>query len=265
MNIGIVGNGIVGGAIKYGFEKLGHNIVVHDIKLKTKIEDVVSTDIVFICVPTPSTLNGDCDVSVVESVVRDLSDLKYKGVVCIKSTVKPGTTKKLSEDFSMLNISFVPEFLRERCAISDFIENHDLCVIGTDDKRTFDLIREVHGKYPKNTVHLSVTESEFVKYFSNTYNAALITFANNFYEICKKMGVDYTNVKNAVVLRSHINDQYLDCNDNFRGFGGVCLPKDIKAISNLAEELGLEGKIFKTIIEDNGKYKTTVFNGMREE
>ena len=79
------------------------------------------------------------------------------------------------------------------------------------------------------------------------------------------MGVDYTNVKNAVVLRSHINDQYLDCNDNFRGFGGVCLPKDIKAISNLAEELGLEGKIFKTIIEDNGKYKTTVFNGMREE
>ena len=61
MNIGIVGNGIVGGAIKYGFEKLGHNIVVHDIKLKTKIEDVVNTNIVFICVPTPSTSICDRD------------------------------------------------------------------------------------------------------------------------------------------------------------------------------------------------------------
>ena len=265
MNIGIIGIGIVGGAIKHGFEKLGHSIIVHDIKLKTKIEDVINTDIVFICVPTPSTPNGDCDTSVVESVVNELSNLEYKGVVCIKSTVKPGTTKKLSEDFPTLNLSFVPEFLRERCAISDFIENHDLCVIGTDSKKTFDLIKKVHGKYPKNIVQLSVTESEFVKYFSNTYNAILITFANNFYEICKKMGVDYTNVKDAVVRRSHINDQYLDCNDNFRGYGGVCLPKDIKAISNLAEELGLKGKIFKTIIEDNGNYKTTVFNGMREE
>ena len=265
MDIGIVGIGIVGGAIKHGLKKLGHKRIVHDIKLKTKIGDVVNADIVFICVPTPSTPNGDCDTSVVESVVNELSNLEYKGVICIKSTVKPGTTKKLSKDFPTLNLSFVPEFLRERCAISDFIENHDLCVIGTDSKKTFDLIKKVHGKYPKNIVQLSVTESEFVKYFSNTYNAILITFANNFYEICKKMGVDYTNVKNAVVRGSHINDQYLDCNDNFRGYGGVCLPKDIKAISNLAEELGLKGKIFKTIIEDNGKYKTTVFNGMREE
>ena len=224
MDIGIVGIGIVGGAIKHGFKKLGHKIIVHDIKLKTKIGDVVNADIVFICVPTPSTPNGDCDTSVVESVVSELSNLEYKGVICIKSTVKPGTTKKLSEDFPTLNLSFVPEFLRERCAISDFIENHDLCVIGTDSKKTFDLIKKVHGKYPKNIVQLSVTESEFVKYFSNTYNAILITFANNFYEICKKMGVDYTNVKDAVVRRSHINDQYLDCNDNFRGYGGVCLP-----------------------------------------
>ena len=127
------------------------------------------------------------------------------------------------------------------------------------------MIKEVHGKYPDNVIQLSVTEAEFVKYFSNTYNATLITFANNFYEICKKMDVNYTNIKDAVVHRSHINDQYLDCNDNCRGFGGVCLPKDTKGLSNLVEELGLYGELFKTILRDNEKYKTTVFDGMREK
>ena len=130
MNVGIIGIGVVGGAIRHGFEKLGHNVVVHDVKHKTKIEDVIDTDIVFVCVPTPSAPNGDCDTSIVESVVRELVDLKYDGIVCIKSTVKPGTTEKLSKYYPSLNLSFVPEFLRERCSISDFIDNHDLCDIG---------------------------------------------------------------------------------------------------------------------------------------
>jgi len=264
MDIGIVGIGVVGSAIKHGFEKLGHNIFVHDIKMKTKIEDVINTDIIFICVPTPSKANGDCDTKIVENIVFNLSELNYNGIISIKSTVKPGTTQMLIEKFPSLNLSFVPEFLRERCAIADFLENHDLCVIGTDDKNAFDLIKKAHGKYPKNVVQLSVTEAEFVKYFSNTYNAMLITFANNFYEICSKMGVEYSNIKNAAVLRDHIADKYLDCNDNCRGFGGVCLPKDTKALVNLSKELGLSGSLFKTLLDDNKKYETTVFEGMRK-
>ena len=90
---------------KMGFKKLGHNVVVHDVKHKTKIEDVIDTDIVFVCVPTPSAPNGDCDTSIVESVVRELADLKYDGIVCIKSTVKPGTTEKLSKYYPSLNLS----------------------------------------------------------------------------------------------------------------------------------------------------------------
>ena len=149
MNIGIVGIGVVGSAIKHGFEKLGHSTVVHDLKMDTKIEDVLNTDIVFICVPTPSKPNGDCDTKIVENVVLKLSKLNFEGIVSIKSTVKPGTTEMLIEKFPNLNLSFVPEFLKERCAISDFLENHDLCVIGTDDKNTFDLIVKAHGKFPK--------------------------------------------------------------------------------------------------------------------
>tara|TARA_B100001996_G_C18651923_1_gene589737 strand:+ start:98 stop:895 length:798 start_codon:yes stop_codon:yes gene_type:complete len=264
MEIGIVGIGVVGSAIKHGFEKLGHKTYVHDIKINTKIEDVCKSEIVFICVPTPSKANGDCDTVIVESVISDLSKLHYGGLVAIKSTVKPGTTERLISNFPNLNISFVPEFLRERCAIADFLENHDLCVIGTDNLDAFSLIKKAHGKYPKNFVHLSTTEAEFVKYFNNVYNAMLITFANNFYDICTKMGADYSKIKNAVSLRDNIVDKYLDCNDNFRGFGGVCLPKDTKALVNLGKELGLNGSLFETLINENQKYKTTVFEGMRK-
>jgi len=265
MKIGIVGVGIVGSAIKFGFEKLGHKVFTHDTRHYTSIEDVKDTDVVFICVPTPSLKNGKCNVHIVKDVVFELNKINYQGVIAIKSTVEPGTTKKLQEKYVDRNICYVPEFLRERCAITDFCENHDLCVIGTDYSDVFELIKKAHGRYPKSVVQLSVTETELVKYFNNVYAATLITFANSFYEICEGLGVDYTNVKNAVVNRNHIVDQYLDCNENFRGYGGVCLPKDTRALNRLAKELKTNSKFFHTILKENERYDTTIFDGMREE
>jgi len=265
MKIGIVGVGIVGSAIKHGFEKLGHQVFTHDTRHYTSIEDVKDTDVVFICVPTPSLKNGKCNVRIVEDVVNELDSIDYKGLIAIKSTVEPGTTESLQDKYPNRNLAFVPEFLRERCAIADFTENHDLCVIGTDNEKSFEIIKRAHGKYPENVIQLSVTEAELVKYFNNVYNATLITFANSFYEICKGLGANYTNVKDAVVNRKHIKDIYLECNENFRGFGGVCLPKDTKALDRLAKELKTNSKLFSTILKENDRYKTTVFEGMREE
>jgi len=265
MKIGIVGVGIVGSAIKYGFEKLGHEVLTHDTRHYTSIEDVRETDINFICVPTPAMNDGRCNVHIVNDVIMELDRIGYDGVIAIKSTVEPGTTEKLQDKYPNRSICFVPEFLRERCAVADFTENQDLCVIGTDDDKIYDLVKEAHGKYPQKVVQLSTTESELVKYFNNVYNATLITFSNNFYEICEGLGVNYTNVKNAVVNRDHIEDIYLDCNENFRGFGGVCLPKDTKALESLSRELKLNSKFFKILIEENKRYKTTVFKGMRKE
>ena len=263
MKIGIVGLGIVGNAIKYGFEKLGHQIEVHDIKLKTKINNLLTTEICFICVPTPSDNDGRCDISIVESVVAILKELDYKGIIAIKSTVVPGTTVQLRKKYDLKRLCFVPEFLRERCSITDFTENHDVCIIGTNSDHDFGLVKECHGKYPKKFVHLSETEAELCKYFNNIYNATLITFANSFYEVCKSFGVSYTNVKNAVVNRDHINDIYLDCNESFRGFGGMCLPKDTKAIAQFCRENGIDVNFFDMLLKENSKYKTTVFDNMR--
>tara|TARA_R110001592_G_scaffold363361_1_gene685176 strand:+ start:7654 stop:8451 length:798 start_codon:yes stop_codon:yes gene_type:complete len=265
MKIGIVGLGVVGSAIRYGFEKLGHDVMFHDITLDTCLDDVLESEICFLCVPSPSKPDGGCDISIVEEVTADLLSKNYKGIICIKSTVVPGTTEKLKEKHNSQKICFVPEFLRERCASLDFVENHDVCIVGCSLEQHYKLIKEAHGHLPRKFKKLTPTEAELSKYFNNVYNATLITFANSFYEVCEASGASYTKVKNAIVLREHIQDIYLDCNKNFRGFGGMCLPKDTKALASLCKEKCLDVDFFDNILEENNKYKVTVFKGMRKE
>ena len=81
MNIGIIGLGAVGSAVKKGFEFIGHNVVGHDIQLDTSIEDVLDTEIVYICVGTPSKEDGSCDVQAVFDVISDLDELNYNGIL----------------------------------------------------------------------------------------------------------------------------------------------------------------------------------------
>ena len=266
MKIGIVGVGVVGGAVKYGMEKLGHDVRVHDIALNTQLEDVLDTELCFICVPTPEKEDGSCHTSVVESVLEGLWKLSYFGVVCVKSTVSPGFTQVMLERYLLtFETAFVPEFLRERCAIADFTENHDVCVIGTDSDDVFELVKQAHGKYPQKFVRMTPTEAELAKYFSNVFNAMRVTFANGFYEVCQRLGARYSTIKDAVVQRPTILDLYLDCNEKFRGFGGVCLPKDTAAFAKLADDLGVDARLFRTIVEDNKLYNTTVYEHMRLE
>ena len=110
---------------------------------------------------------------------------------------------------------------------------------------------------------MTPTEAELSKYFHNVFNALRVIYANGFNSICDKLGADYTKIKNAVVRQPTMVDAYLDCNSAFGGFGGMCLPKDTKAIANLVEKMGLDCKIFDVIVKDNYLYKRTVFPGMR--
>jgi UDPglucose 6-dehydrogenase len=265
MKIGIIGLGVVGSAVKNGFESIGHTVRGYDIKDSgTDIKDVIDTDLCFICVPSPSTHEGACDVSIVEQTIQKLESLGYRGLVVIKSTVVPGSTDRFYKQYR-LRFSFCPEFLRERAAFTDFTENHDICVIGAYTKDDFDLVKEAHGQLPRSVTHVTPLEAEMSKYFSNIFNAMRVTFANEFYEVCKVLGADYSKVKGAMVQRNNITDAYLDCNESTRGFGGVCLPKDTQAFAVLVKQLGLDMKLFETIVEENKKFRTTVFGGMRKD
>ncbi len=262
MKIGIIGVGMVGGAIRHGFTRVGHTVSVYDVKLpETSLSDVLNSEVVFICVPTPSRADGSCDTSIVEQVVADIAETGYKGLVTIKSTVEPGTTDRLANQHTHIRFAFCPEFLRERAAYIDFIENHDVCIIGSYNDRDAAVVQEAHGHLPKQFMRVSPLEAELAKYFINVFNALRIVFANQFYDVAKAAGADYMKIKNAITKHRSVQDAYLDCNENLRGFGGACLPKDSKAFAEfskrlLAGEWGLN--LFEGIVEINNRYKTTV-------
>ncbi len=264
MIIGIIGLGVVGSANKYGFEKINHKVLVHDIKLKTSINDIKNSKIVFLCVPTPSYKNGSCNTSLVEKTLSELNKIKYKGIICIRSSTEPGFTEKMIKKFKNNKICFVPEFLRERMAKKDFIENHELLAVGTENKKVFKQVVKVHGKLPKKTAMLKPTEAEILKYYINVFASLRVTFANIFYEICKKFKCDYEKVKNSYIKTGRGSpDMYLSVNKFLRGYAGICLPKDTKAIISLLKKIDLNFDLIKSIESDNNKYKKTVFKGMR--
>jgi len=265
VRIGIIGLGVVGSAINTGFESLGHEMLLHDIRFQTTIKDILSSEILFLCVPTPQSDDGSCDTNIIKGVLQELSDNDYKGIVAIKSTVECGFTQKAIDQFKNLTLCFVPEFLRERCAVDDFVNNHNLLAVGTHDKFVFEKIVEAHGHYPKETVRLKPTEAEILKYYNNVFAAHKIIFANIMSAVCGKLDCDYTTVKDAFVKFGRCKDTYLDVNENLKGFGGMCLPKDVKAMSRLLDKLGIDFDTIKAIDSDNSKLKTTVFNGMRKQ
>ena len=264
MIIGIIGLGVVGSANKYGFEKIGHKVIIHDIKLKTDITNLTKAKIIFLCVPTPSNKNGSCNTSIVESVLKDLKKIKYKGIICIRSSTEPGFTEKVIKKYNNKKICFVPEFLRERMAKKDFVKNHELLAVGTKSKVIFKEVVKAHGKLPKKTKMLSPTEAEILKYYINVFASLRITFANIFFEICQKFNCDYEKIKDSYISTGRGSPKmYLSVTKSLRGYAGICLPKDTKTIINLLKKLKLDFDLIKSINTDNQKYKKTIFKGMR--
>lgn len=255
MKIGVIGKGTVGSAVYEGLEYLGHQMSFFDPKYpESSLDDVLHTDCVFVAVPTDKAENGDCDISIVESVVGLLALNEYKGLVAIKSTVIPGTTERLDRVYPELRVCNVLEFLRAKTALADFVYNQDIMMVGSSREEDFEFMKEVHGKLPKQSVWVSATEAEIVKYFNNVHHAMNITFANITYEVCEKLGADYQKVYETITKRECFNPAYLDCNANLRGYGGHCLPKDTSAWNNLIKRLGLDFTLIESVLNDNEKY-----------
>lgn len=264
MKIGIIGQGVIGTANKNGFKNIGHEVVVHDIKLNTKIQNVLNTEIIYLCLPTEPRENGECNTDIVEDIIDQLNELNYLKPIAIRSTVYPGFTNKMIQKYPNLTIGFVPEFLRERYAQEDFNNNHNLLAIGSNNEKLCNLVKLSHSNLPKNIEVMLPEEAEILKYFNNVYASLRITFANIMYEMALKLGCDYSKIKNAYLKTGKSSGKYLDVNQNLRGFGGMCLPKDTLALTHILKTLGLEFSTIDALLKDNQKYKITVFPGMRK-
>ncbi len=253
MKIGVVGLGMVGEAVAYGLRRIGHEVIGYDIdpaKSGEPLAGLLLAKLIFVCVPTPTNPEGHCDTGIVDAVLGDLAAAKYHGLAVIKSTVPPGSTDSWRRKYN-LRLAFCPEFLRERARFSDFVDNHDLCITGALHEKDADLIRQAHGSLPKHFVWMSPTEAELAKYFVNCFNAYRVNFANAFYDVCEKLGAHYPTIKDAVCKRTGMTGDYLTCNEQTRGFGGACLPKDTKAFAAFVHSIGLPAGLFGEIVQNN--------------
>ena len=258
--IGIIGTGIVGSAIEYWFEKK-FEIIVHDPKRGTKIEDLISqTTFAYIAVPTPQNeTTGECDVSILLEV---LDQLPNEFTAVIKSTIIPGTTDMLMDKYPNLKLAFSPEFLVERRFIEDF-GNQDLVIVGTlhdEIAKTVFNHHKIAGVLEDDAtcVQLKPIEAELVKYTKNTFYALKVIFANQMYDICQELGVDWSIVKDTILStnKQAIGPSHLGPIRGIRrGFGGKCLPKDTVALSVLADQLNVKYDFLDAILSDNQKLR----------
>jgi len=268
MKIGSIGRGMVGEAIYQGLLDLGNNMSYFDPKFKNnKMEDILDTDVVFVAVPTIPNEKNECDLTILIKVLDDLTRLNYKGIICIKSTITPGTTQLMIDKYKNDNICFCPEFLRERCAYEDFMKNNKICIVGTVKQEVFDIIKQIHLPICQEFKMVKPIESELTKYMQNVYNTYRILFANGFYEVCKLNGVEYNSVLDSLLVRKELDEKYMRCSENLRGPSGPCLVKDSLAFNEYVKKLDLEIKpsIFQTIVNDMKLYPRTVIDGTRTE
>ena len=263
-NIGIIGRGFVGSAVGAGMSDstgFSSKIRVYDkdeSKSTHSLEDVVNkSSIVFISVPTPTTKSGIIDLSIVESLFESISKMSSNNdcVFLLRSTVVPGTTETLANKFPKLNIVFNPEFLTERSAFFDFI-NQSRVILGGKKEHT----EKVKNLYKvRFGSHLPVIETsyetaELIKYMNNLFFATKVSFLNEMYEVASKMDIDWETAVEGFVLDGRIGHSHLSVPgpDGKFGFGGSCFPKDIQAFIDFSKSLGLNPSVLE------GAWKTNL-------
>ena len=224
-------------------------------------EAVTGTDVTFIAVGTPSLPDGDVDLSQVIAASRGVGRaLRFKDswhLVVVKSTVPPGTTDgvvarvieeesglKVFHDFS---VASNPEFLREGNALRDFYKP-DRIVIGVRDERSRDVLLKIYERIEAPKIVTTPVVAELSKYASNVFLAVRVSLANEIGGLCKALGIDCYEVLRIVGLDHRIGPHYLKAG---LGFGGSCLPKDLRAFIKTAEKHGVKARIAKAALEVN--------------
>jgi len=256
--VGIIGLGYVGGSVKRWFEKQKKwaDLYLYD-KYKNigSVAEVNKADIIFVAVPTPFRDKGGYDDSAVKDALKNIQNGK---IVVLKSTIVPGSTSKFQKLYPQKTILFNPEFLRAKTAKNDFLKPN-IQLVGYADSRGRKLAPNILRLLPKAPYSkiIKAGEAEMVKYFTNTFLATRVIFANQIYDLCKKLkGIDYEVVKHAVIQDERIGTSHFDIfADGYRGYGGLCLPKDTKALIQHAKKMNVGLDLLKKVDEINERLK----------
>ena len=259
LKIGVIGLGYVGSAILHGFGLVA-DIRVYDINpilsqnaLKEVCEE---SEFIFICVPTPMIeKTGEADISIVENTISKCNEYitNVDAIIIIKSTIPPGTTDMLQKKYSSLNIIHNPEFLTARNSKLDFINSSRIILGGK-----MELTKKVEELYRRRFIatpilHMNAVTAEIIKYTCNCFFTVKLSFLNEIYQICEKLGVNYNEMMKGVLLDQRIGNSHYEIpgHDKLKGWGGPCFSKDLPAFICLAKKLGVNPIMMQGTLDKN--------------
>lgn len=302
MNISIIGSGYVGLVAAICLAKLGNEVILIDtdedrinsiankvspiyevgldailkqvdIRATSNHQLMIDSELILICVGTPTNLDGSASLEFVVTVASQIASvLKEKDGYCVigvKSTVVPGTTrdtiipilessgKRAGVDFG---VCAIPEFLREGMAIYDFM-NPARVIIGEFDKRSGDVISNLYNDFKAPIMRTDLITAEMIKYASNTFLVTKISFINEIGNICKRLGINAYEVAKGMGFDDRIGNKYLNPGI---GFGGSCLPKDIRALIAKAKQIGYEPRILEEVLRLNEEQPKNLINLLKK-
>ena len=265
--IGIVGRGFVGSAVQFGFSPnvgCDAEVRVYDVdpnkSTHTLEETINKSDFVFLSVPTPSNKDGSINIDILDEALNNINEVsEYRNVILVRSTVTPGTTQKLQMKYIDLNLLFNPEYLTERNAKFDFI-NQSRFIIGSGEatiskmysENLADLFRDRFGE-STSILETNYETAEMIKYMNNCFFATKVSFMNEMYKVAEKSNVDWKQAVSGFVTDGRIGHTHLDVPgpDGKFGFGGSCFPKDIRAMIKHADGIGVDVNVLKAAWETN--------------
>lgn len=239
------------------------------------IDAVKKTEVSFICVGTPSTNNGHLDLGAVYSVSEEIAEgIREKNgfhVIVIRSTVLPGTNKKVSKlihkksgkicnkDFAVVSN---PEFLREGTAVQDFF-NPPFTIIGANNHKAIEKLKKIYEGIGPQFLVTDIAVAEMIKFVNNAFHALKITFANEIGNICKKLKIDSHQLMDIFCLDKKLNLSSYYLKPGF-AYGGSCLPKDLKALMTIAHDHYQDCPMLGNIERSNRIQKELVFRKITE-
>ncbi len=250
MKISIIGYGHVGKAM----HKLFSDAIIYDKYLNLgDIEEVNSTDISFICVPTPMRVNGECDIKEVEEVI---SWIKTK-IIVIRSTVYVGFTEEMKKKYKK-NLVFQPEYYGETInhPFANIRNQHWLSFGG--DSADIHQVISAYQKVINSNIKINIypsKEVEFAKYMENAFLATKVIFCNEMYDIAKRLNISFDISREVWISDPRIGSSHTFVYENDRGFGGSCLPKDIHALCYLAQQHNVDTTLLNAVINKNNFYR----------
>tara|TARA_Y100000768_G_scaffold325976_1_gene263130 strand:- start:69 stop:905 length:837 start_codon:yes stop_codon:yes gene_type:complete len=265
MNIGIIGQGFVGNAIYQKLSKY-YKVFTYDIQAKLCNSDLPEVlercKIIFVCLPTPMNKDGSCNLDILADTLDQINraSKEVEGrIVVIKSTIIPGSTDNFQLEYPYIDIVFNPEFLTEANAVDDF-ENQTRLLLG-GRKRATTKIKQIFSAAFRKTPRIIKTDAktaELVKYVTNTFLATKVSFANEIYQLCESLDLDYDKIIEYATLDPRLGDSHwgVPGPDGDFGFGGHCFPKDLAAIIEITKQKNITNNVLKAAQTTNNTVRS---------